>query len=922
MQIKWRVMRVLPALGFLCCLASACSVMPFQGNTARNKNADSGSFVANDGTDGKPDAKVDAKDPDGYERKGAGAPGNTKDNPGGDREGSAGMSSVENGAKDSAKGADVGKDDKDSRSAFDHDRRRDVEYRWLKDRGTIARQQGQLEDAERYYSRALELSPDKANDDVVKLLDEVKAQLSKPADLAKRWDELPRAAQEEFEIEADRTYNNAKQKEVDGDWSGAIEEWEKLNRLIRFAPYGAELKRNYSAAARGGIDKANTELAHQRRVLEDEALKRERRMIDLQTTAEEERRRNEVLELWRQAVYNLELRRFKTAEEIVDRILYLDPQFRDAEGLKRDIQDRRLMQLNRDSFEGRIAGYQQALRDLKTAMVPQTETIRYPTGLLAERIRDRRKHAQDSVGADPQIQRIENILASKIIPMNYEERTLKDVIADIRSKANINIQLDKDVATNSGETAVTISLEDIPVGAALNIILGDMDLKTTYRHSILFVVAEDAPADASALVTRVHDVRDLTFNIAEFTGPRIRLKSADDSTSGPSIVYPDESERTLDIDRIEELVTASVAPDQWEAPFALKFFAGQLVATHTPQVQAELREFLDELRQIAGLMVNIEVRFISVEDDYLQDFGIDFRGLGGPAAVPNQANIVLEDVTTGNEDNAGGQFDNGSGGIAPANPTAGIFFNNQDPNNPPVNFNQDIRGRFEHIYDNALGNVLTNNGGFAMQFAYFVDLTQINAVIHAVQKRKKARILTAPRLSAFNTQRSNITIVNQVPYIRDFDIQTATTAAIANPVVDTILDGMVLDVKPTISNDRRFITVEVQPTVAELVLPIPTFTTTLGPTSAVTIQIPEVRLQTVQTTVRVPDGGAVVIAGLKTVRDIWRESSVPILGDIPLLGVLFRRQGIDKEQFNLVIVLHAKVIDLNDEEQHRPGWND
>lgn len=521
---------------------------------------------------------------------------------------------------------------------------------------------------------------------------------------------------------------------------------------------------------------------------------------------------------------------------------------------------------------------------------------------------------------DPEIQRIDNVLQSRIMDLVYDGQPLREVIADIRRKANINIKLDSDVDSDSGDEPIEIALEGLPVGSGLNIILNDLDLDTQYRFGVLFVVEGGSDPDSSSVVTRVHDVRDLTFNISDFIGPQLRLIGADDASSGPSIIYPDDSERTLDIDRIEELVIDSVAPDTWSAPNTLRFFGGQLVATQSPQVQAELRDFLDELREIAGLMVNVEVRFISVEDDYLQDFGIDFRGLGGPAQVPNQANISLEDVTTGPEDNAGGQFDNGSGGIAPANPSAGIFFNNQDPNNPPVNFNQDIRGRFEHIYDNALGNVLSNSGGFAMQFAYFVDLTQINAVITAVQKRKKARILTAPRLSAFNTQRANITVVNQIPYIQDFELQTATTAAIANPVVDTILDGMVLDIVPTVSNDRRFITIEVQPTVAELVLPIPTFTTTLGPTSAVTIQIPEINLQTVQTTVRVPDGGAVVIAGLKTVRDQYIESGVPILSDIPLLGMLFKRQGRSKEQFNLVIVVHAKVIDLNDEESRRPGW--
>lgn len=913
MKATLRNLRALLALTVAATAITACSVMPFQGDADRSSGAwASDDFVAEDSENTEPET------PEGYEREGEGAPGNLVDNPGGERTGTAGVTDNGKRVDDAAKGQNVKSSDKGSREVFDNDRRRDVEYRWLKDRGVLAMKGGDLDGAEDYFERAIALKPTEDTGDVVKLLDEVRNLASKGTSLAPRWADMPAAAQEEYEIEARRTYDAALDAEADGRWADASEQWEKLRRLVKFAPYGAQLQKDYDAIAQAGLDRARTELQRERKNLQEEALKRERRMRDLEAVSDEERRKEEIVELWRQAVYNLELRRFKTAEEIVDRILYLDPQFREAEDLKREIADARLIQLNRDTFEQRIAGYQETLRQLREAMVPQTETLRYPTGLLAERIRARRSQAQDSVRIDPEIQKIQNALESKIIDVNYEEETLENVVADIQRKAGISIRLSPDV---DGEEPVTIALDGIPIGSALNIILTDFDLKTQIKYGVLFVVGEDEDPDASSVVTRVHDVRDLTFNITEFVGPVLRLIPAEDSGSGPSIVYPDESERTLDIDRIEELVTESVSPDTWDEPNALKFFGGQLVATHSPQVQAELRDFLDELRKIAGLMVNIEVRFISVEDDYLQDFGIDFRGNGGPSQVPNQANTTLEDVTTGPEDNAGGQFDNGSGGIAPANPTSGIFFNNQDPNSPPVNFNQDIRGRFEHIYDNALGNVLTNTGGFAMQFAYFVDLTQINAVIVAVQKRKKARVLTAPRLSAFNTQRANITIVNQIPYVQDFELNSATSAAIANPVIDTILDGMVLDVKPTVSNDRRFITIEVQPTVAELVLPIPTFTTTLGPTSSVTIQIPEIRLQTVQTTVRVPDGGAVVIAGLKTVRDKWVESGVPILSDIPLLGILFKRQGRDKEQFNLVIVVHAKVIDLNDEEMRRPGWD-
>lgn len=898
---------------------SACSVFPTgdgSTDTASNPRDDEG-FVSAESDEG-----TDA--PDSYAREGKGAPGNTVDNAGGERVSTAGGSDAIRNAELPAKGANVDADDKESREAFDSNRRRAVEYRWLLDRATTARQEQRFEDAENYLERAIALYPDDPKEEATSMLDEVRVSLSKPAKVAPRWGDIPEAAQQEFELEAERAYKSATEAERSGNWEEAIREWERLERLVKFAPYGAELKNKYDTPARAGLHRARIELQKSRKELEDEALRRERRMRDLAAQAEEERRKEEIVELWRQAIFNVELRRFKTAEEIVDRILYLDPQFSKAEGLKRDIQDRKLLELDRMSFENRIAGYQEALRQMREDRVPQTEIIRYPTGLLAERIRARRQRQNDAIRMDPKLQQIQNILSSKTIDFPYEGWTLQDAIKDIRRRANINLDLSKDVRESVGEDEIGTSLDgELPVGAGLNIILGDFDLRTDFRNGVLFVVSEDATPDPSTLVTSVHDVRDLVFNIAEFAGPRLRLKGADND-DGPPITYPDEEGRTFeDAEAIVDMVTEALGDDNWDEPFSMMAFGkGYLVVTHTSQMQAELRGFLDELREVAGLMVNMEVRFISVEDDYLSDFGIDFRGNGGPAAVPNQADTSLEDVTSGAEDFAGGAFDNNAGGIATANPTSGIFFNSQDPNDPPVNFNQDIRGRFEHIFDNSLGNVLTSTGGFSMQFAFFENLTQINAVIHAVQKRKKARILTAPRLSAFNTQRANITIVNQIPYVRDFSLDTATTAAIANPVMDTILDGMVLDVKPTISNDRRFITVEVQPTVAELTLPIPTFTTTLGPTSAVTIQIPEIQLQTVQTTVRVPDGGAVVIAGLKTVRETWFESGVPILSDIPLLGVLFRRQGRNKEQFNLVIVLHARVIDLNDEELHRPGWGD
>jgi type II secretory pathway component GspD/PulD (secretin) len=162
--------------------------------------------------------------------------------------------------------------------------------------------------------------------------------------------------------------------------------------------------------------------------------------------------------------------------------------------------------------------------------------------------------------------------------------------------------------------------------------------------------------------------------------------------------------------------------------------------------------------------------------------------------------------------------------------------------------------------------------------------------------------------------------VNQLSYIQDFDVEVAQTSFIADPIIGVIQDGLTLDVRPTVSNDRRYITLELQPTVAKLTEPIPTFSTTLASSfSPVIIQLPEIHLQKARTTVRIPDGGSIVIGGLKNISTVDRSSEVPIFGKIPILGFLFSRKGRSDEIANLMIIVKAKITDLQEEEARLRG---
>jgi general secretion pathway protein D len=102
--------------------------------------------------------------------------------------------------------------------------------------------------------------------------------------------------------------------------------------------------------------------------------------------------------------------------------------------------------------------------------------------------------------------------------------------------------------------------------------------------------------------------------------------------------------------------------------------------------------------------------------------------------------------------------------------------------------------------------------------------------------------------------------------------------------------------------------------VAELQRPIPTFTTSLaGSTLPVTIQLPDLTVTQFATTVKVPDGGTVLLGGLRQVLTKERRAEIPLLASLPLLSLLFKQEGSADENRNLMVMVRAQVTDVIEE---------
>ena len=124
---------------------------------------------------------------------------------------------------------------------------------------------------------------------------------------------------------------------------------------------------------------------------------------------------------------------------------------------------------------------------------------------------------------------------------------------------------------------------------------------------------------------------------------------------------------------------------------------------------------------------------------------------------------------------------------------------------------------------------------------------------------------------------------------------------------------MVLDVRPTIHHNRKYLTLEIQPTVAKVVA-LRTFSSTLGGnTSPVEFQLPELEVQSVFTTAVIPDGGSILLGGLSNIRNLERRAEVPWLAKLPLVGWLFKQEGYSEESKSLMILIRAHITDAQAE---------
>jgi len=176
-------------------------------------------------------------------------------------------------------------------------------------------------------------------------------------------------------------------------------------------------------------------------------------------------------------------------------------------------------------------------------------------------------------------------------------------------------------------------------------------------------------------------------------------------------------------------------------------------------------------------------------------------------------------------------------------------------------------------------------------FRYSLLGPNFSTVISALATDRRANILSTPRIFTANNQAAEINISQRVPYIISSRETENGTISYNYGYMDV---GIVLDVTPQVSSNGT-VNLVVSQEANDLI-------------GYTTFNAPIVAQRSAQTSVSIQDGQTVVLGGIMKESRTQTTSKVPILGDLPLIGNLFRKKEIEKGKTELMVFMTPHVV--------------
>ena len=338
---------------------------------------------------------------------------------------------------------------------------------------------------------------------------------------------------------------------------------------------------------------------------------------------------------------------------------------------------------------------------------------------------------------------------------------------------------------------------------------------------------------------------------------------------------------------LETAVKAIVGTEQGRQ-VVLSQHSGVLVVRAFPRDQREVEQYLRAARLAIERQVMLEAKIVevSLRDGY--EAGINWSAF---TAAGNHRMSVGAD---GGRINVPGSLGRQAG------VQTGSLVTRVDASTTPAT-----------VIANTLGQLLASpllaSGSGALGLAFTTN--SFASLLSFLETQGTVQVLSSPRVAAINNQKAVLRVGTDDFYITN--ISTSTTSSASGSVttpsiqVQPFFSGISLDVTPQIDEDGM-VMLHIRPSVS--VVSERTRVVNLGNLGSFTLPLASSNINEADTVVRVMDGVTVAIGGLMQQSQSGDDQRVPLAGDVPVVGNLFKRSNRTLQKRELVFLLKPTVI--------------
>ena len=446
---------------------------------------------------------------------------------------------------------------------------------------------------------------------------------------------------------------------------------------------------------------------------------------------------------------------------------------------------------------------------------------------------------------------------------------------------------------------ITLNLRRISLLDAIKYITEVAGLK--FRMEDNAVIITPANVASGRIITRMYPVQPSILDV-------IIEKEEKDEDRGGDFQEMGGSRTTMKRGDVKDFFGKAGVPFPVGTSITFNQTISQLIVANTVENLEIFERILAQLNVVPN-QVEIEARFVEVGQDDLSELGLqwiltdnyEFAQKAGTANIGGLERVQVDADSEG--------FTKGLRSWAMNGTTGSI---------DPVSAVSLGAGQ------SALGSILSVSS--------ILTNPQLTVVLQALAQKGGSDLLSAPRVTTKTGVNAQIQVVKEIIYPTEFEVTQPTVQSqgdlVTPPTVtpgsfETREVGVILNVTPTVGPDGYTIDLTMVPEVAELVDWIQygsEITVETGSADEETgmrqsrtyqfnIPQPVFSSRNVTTSIVIWDGQTVVMGGLMRETMVTIDDKIPILGDIPLLGRLFRTKGEKSEKQNLLIFVTARLVD-------------